>query len=851
MNHSYLKKLEDLFLAASDLKSDVERQEFVARVSRSDPELGAELRNVLLLQHESEELLHHPRDDYVSLLCATLGEQKREETSEELLQFLQNLGPPRNSGDIATLQNFDLTELVATGATGFLFKARDTSLNRNVAVKFLAPSIAAHVDRCEAFVSESRLASSISNDHVVRIHHTFFDSTNVLAYYVMEWIHGTSLQRWLDQNKSGPPHQIGQFFDQICEGVAAIHEQGIIHRDLTPGNIMIEDDSNRLVIVDFGIALDGGTQSATGLPIGTPLYMSPEQFNCEPITKASDLFSLGEIACVLFCGSHPFAGQSLAELMENVFSSQPAIPETRDFNDAQRNALTTALQQDPAKRQASVRKFHDQFREINGTVPRGTQSNAAFSTRDVLVQWPRVIGKNAWIASVLTALLLLISYWAIMPFIDRSALDANTDVQTTNDVSQGIWLDANHYRNGFGMSFRHLKTNPITVWPPSDENPEWYRELGWPNFGNRNILIGKNLVTNSVFQDVIGLDPPAALDPDQNPDAPATNISLDEAEDFCRKLTLMDPDGLEYHVCSSNEWTYAVYGHSLLSGLVTPQEQTEWFQAKAAGMETEGAEYSAINDALMGHFEWTSDSKLDIGNENPSPQYGDLEQVSGVLQHEILGGTTSNLFLHPFDALSGMSDYLVNLENLELHTEDDGNTVYLKPIVTGETGSLIHRYVFQGDVTSARLWDPIFVYSENATAGIQFRCSTSANPEDIANLRWNDLATYVENNTHFNRLLDLTTHIQGARLVEVRYWVQSADLDTSKLQIARTTPTMKFGRDPFRGFTQHYGIEIVTQRRSESPRESVKAPRTFRSPHVSFRVCISPSNSVMENRPSQ
>ena len=837
MSRSYLEKLEGLFLEVSDLKSDAERQELVDRVSRSDRKLGAELSNVLLLQNKSGELLPQSCDEYMSLLCTTLGETKLEETSEELLQFLKNLTPQESSRGLG-FQNFDLTELVATGVTGFLFKARDTSLNRDVAIKFLAPSLAARDERREAFVSESRLASSIGNDHVVRVHHTFSDAKKVLAYYVMEWIHGTSLQNWLDNHKNRSPHQMDKFFDQICEGVTAIHDCGIIHRDLTPGNIMIEADSNRLVIVDFGIALEGENHRATGQPVGTPLYMSPEQFNGEPITKASDLFSLAEIACVLFCGSHPFGDQSLTGLMENVFSRQPAIPRTSNLNDAQRNALTTALQLDPAKRQTSVPEFYDQFRKTDQNVAGGIPANTAS-------------GKRLWLTSVLMALLILISIWAIVPLMVRPTPTENLDAQTQNNVSQGIWLDADHYRNGFGMTFRHLKTSPITVWPPSDENPEWYRELGWPNFGNRNLLIGNNLVTNSMFQNVMGFDPPFTPGVDQSPDAPATNLSLDEAEEFCRKLTLMDPEGLEYHVCSDDEWTYAVFGHSILSSSVTPQEQTEWFKAKTAEMDTEDAKYSAINDSLIGYCEWTASGRLPISNEDSLAQYSELEQVGKGMHYEIMRDATSKLFLHSFDALAGMSDYLIEMENLELHNEVDGATSYLKPKVPGETGSLIHRYEFQGDVISARLWDPIFVYSENATAGIQFRCSTSVNPDDIADLRWIDLDPYVENKMHSNRLLDLSSHVKGAKAIEVRYWVRSEDEDTQKLQIARTTPDIKFGRKPFRDIVQHYGIEVITQRRSESPRESVKAPRTFRSPHVSFRVCISPSSGVMEKRPSK
>ncbi len=168
-----------------------------------------------------------------------------------------------------------MQEVVGRGATGLVLKARDRKLQRVVAIKVLAPRLAASAAARQRFVREAQAAAAVRDDHVVGIHDV--NDEGPLPYLVMEYIAGITLQ---DRIRQGGPLDLREVLRigmQVAKGIAAAHAQGLIHRDIKPGNILLENGVQRVRITDFGLALaaaDAGL-SEHGVIAGTPEYMSP------------------------------------------------------------------------------------------------------------------------------------------------------------------------------------------------------------------------------------------------------------------------------------------------------------------------------------------------------------------------------------------------------------------------------------------------------------------------------------------------------------------------------------------------------------------------------------------------
>ena len=199
----------------------------------------------------------------------------------------------------------------------------DTKLNRIVAVKVLAPELAANPNARRRFLREAQAAAAVSHPHVVTIHAVDEDK---LPYLVMECIVGQSLQEKLDRGGALRLTEILRIGRQVAEGLAAAHHQGLIHRDIKPANILLENGVERVKITDFGLAraADDVAITRTGEVSGTPQYMSPEQARGEPVDQRSDLFSLGCVLYAMCTGGPPFRGDSLAAVIKRVTEATPS-----------------------------------------------------------------------------------------------------------------------------------------------------------------------------------------------------------------------------------------------------------------------------------------------------------------------------------------------------------------------------------------------------------------------------------------------------------------------------------------------------------------------------------------------
>ena len=180
---------------------------------------------------------------------------------------------------------------------GVVLKAFDPSLSRVVAIKVLAPQMAASGAARRRFSREAKAAAAVVHDHVISIYAVDNDPASSLPYLVMPCIAGQSLQERIDRDGPLRNEEVLRIGRQTALGLAAAHAQGLVHRDIKPSNILLENGVERVKITDFGLAraMDDASQSQSGVVAGTPQYMSPEQARGETADHRADLFSLGSV----------------------------------------------------------------------------------------------------------------------------------------------------------------------------------------------------------------------------------------------------------------------------------------------------------------------------------------------------------------------------------------------------------------------------------------------------------------------------------------------------------------------------------------------------------------------------
>ena len=231
---------------------------------------------------------------------------------------LDFLDPPSHPELLGRLGRYDIEQLIGMGGFGVVFKARDSELNRVVAIKVLAPHLMSSGPARKRFAREAQASAAIVHDHVVAIHDVVA-APNV-SYFVMQYVAGESLQQRVDRDGPLDVKDVLRIASQTAAGLQAAHDQGLIHRDVKPANIMLEDSVDRVVISDFGLArtADDASITRSGVISGTPHYMSPEQARGEGIDHRSDLFSLGSVVYFMCTGHAPFRAPRMMAVLNRI-----------------------------------------------------------------------------------------------------------------------------------------------------------------------------------------------------------------------------------------------------------------------------------------------------------------------------------------------------------------------------------------------------------------------------------------------------------------------------------------------------------------------------------------------------
>ena len=206
---------------------------------------------------------------------------------------------------------YRLVEELGQGGMATIFRAVDTQLGRDVAVKLLRPEYLRDPDFSSRFRQEAQNAASLSHPNVVSVFDYGEDPSG--PYIVMEFVDGEDLATILRRNGSLPPSQAARIAGAVARALAAAHARGIVHRDVKPGNVLIGRDG-RVKVVDFGIARAVAEAQMTlpGTTLGSVHYFSPEQARGEPATNASDIYALGIVLYEMLTGTRPWEGDSAA-----------------------------------------------------------------------------------------------------------------------------------------------------------------------------------------------------------------------------------------------------------------------------------------------------------------------------------------------------------------------------------------------------------------------------------------------------------------------------------------------------------------------------------------------------------
>jgi eukaryotic-like serine/threonine-protein kinase len=340
------------------------------------------------------------KDDFVELSTLDIG-------------FLIPTNDPQVLGRIG---NCNVLGPLGRGGMGVVFKAFDTVLHRMVAIKVLSPQLASSSEANRRFLREARAAAAINHPNVVVIHAVGEQSG--MPYLVMEFVAGRTLHARI---RSGAPFDLASLLRigaQIADGLAAAHRQGVVHRDIKPRNIMLENGIERVKITDFGLALaalDGSQITSVNRVVGTPAFMSPEQVHGARVDRRSDLFSLGCVLHAMVTGRSPFQGSHALEIARKVVDCPvpplhqlvPRIPAV--FS----GIVSKLLEKDPARRYQSADELHAELLNLQNRVSSG-KSTISYPITAISPTASRT-RRRVWAATVVVvaAALIALAVWRL------------------------------------------------------------------------------------------------------------------------------------------------------------------------------------------------------------------------------------------------------------------------------------------------------------------------------------------------------------------------------------------------------------------------------------------------------
>ncbi len=384
---------------------------------------------------------------------------------------------------------YEIVQILGQGGMGAVYKAKDLELDRVVAVKVIRPELGAQPDILQRFKQELILARQITHRNVIRI----FDlsEANGIKFITMEFIEGQDLKSLITEKGRIGFDETVQIIEQVCLALEAAHGEGVVHRDLKPQNIMM-DKQGRASVMDFGIArsVEAGGMTMTGMVIGTPEYMSPEQVMGEHVDVRSDLFTLGVILFELLTGAMPYKSDSLQGAMFKRTRELPKPPIEVDPNVPQVLSDITAkcLQIDPARRYQSAREILTDLESWRGGATRSSATGVARKP----ISSPLV-----WVSAAGLVVMVLLAGWLLRGRLFSSSSSDSAKAPGTPDVSLAI------------LPFRNASGDQTLDWLGSSLAETLSTDVGQSS----HLLVVSSERVSQIFRDLrltsdVAFDPP-------------------------------------------------------------------------------------------------------------------------------------------------------------------------------------------------------------------------------------------------------------------------------------------------------------------------------------------------------
>ena len=267
-----------------------------------------------------------------------------------------------------------MLEELGRGGMGEVYRVKDQKLDEEMALKIVKPEIAAHKGTIERFKNELKLSRKIGHRHVCRMYD--LNEEGEIPYITMEYVQGEDLKTTIRKKGQFEETELIAIAKQVCEGLAEAHELGVVHRDLKPQNIML-DENGKAKIMDFGIArlVESSGLTQSGVMIGTPDYMSPEQAEGIEVDQRSDIYSLGVILYEMVTGGVPFKGDTAFSVALKHKTKLPQDPRklNPEISENLSRLILICMEKNRERRYQSAQALLNDLQNLEDGLPLGTK----------------------------------------------------------------------------------------------------------------------------------------------------------------------------------------------------------------------------------------------------------------------------------------------------------------------------------------------------------------------------------------------------------------------------------------------------------------------------------------------
>jgi serine/threonine protein kinase len=602
MNES--DRLQEIFSKSLQIRDVEERREYVQQACGTDVKLT---QRVLSLLMTAEEAGRFPESPLQKSEQAKLSTQPTVEWSQASWKSeFPFLTAPINSGDLGSMGPYRILQCIGRGGTGIVFRAFDPKLQRVVAIKVLAPEVAIDPMARKRFEREARSAAAVSHPHVVVIHAV--DESHNPPYIVMEFIQGKTLAAKIASQGALSVKEILRIGAQIADGLAAAHKQGLVHRDMKPANVLLENGVERTKVADFGLAkaVADVAMTRTGDFSGTPQFMSPEQASGGLVDHRTDLFSLGAILYTMCTGRPPFRADNPLAILKRICEEtprpveriNPEIPHWLSAIVDRLLAKSPSARFQTAAEVATLLEQHLAMLQEGINIGQPALDAKPRPSLNLRRNWPWPMLAFGLLAGIGVLVWLAPKPKQQNPSLPRDNMSDSQQTRiadnrpetgknelnvlssegaTKTNPSQNISVEGNERLNAFDgasagdrrvmtelkIAFRWCPPGRFMMGSPKSEVGNSIDEIQVEVMLPRGFWIQETEVTQLEWVTLMGSLPGHEMNKGKGDRYPIYYVSLDDATKFCRKLTDHERNarglasGCEFRLPTEEQWEYA------------------------------------------------------------------------------------------------------------------------------------------------------------------------------------------------------------------------------------------------------------------------------------------------------